>query len=299
MSDGSGSAEKGESSQTSNVNIPSFLRPLLGALTSTGQGLVTGLGGDATRSLVAPFTDAQVAGQNSAIDVAGGAGGFIPTAQNVLKSTAEGVPIGDFLSGFDDLSRLSGGQSSLPPEALAALQSTAGGDFLFGGGGFDKAVEAAIAAATPGIRSTFGGTTGGLSGVLAKQAVGDTAVNAFASQFANERSNQLGATNSLATHSGNDATRSLQAAGLLGDFSSSERDRQIAAAGVLPEAGLLSSNILRGIGAEQQNQATDVLQSPFNNQMALLNAIMGGFPLEALLGGTTNNEFSAVELGFG
>ncbi|MEM7003117.1 MAG: hypothetical protein AAF529_20180 [Pseudomonadota bacterium] len=102
-------------------------------------------------------------------------------------------------SGVDTefLNNLLDGKTTAGTDALA---STANGDFLFGGDGFNAAVEAAVRQAQPGIISQFAGAgVGGGTGALAQEAISRAAVDAFASQFANERGNQLGAANSLAS----------------------------------------------------------------------------------------------------
>lgn len=294
---------KGESSTTQNVQIPDFLRPLFeqgagaaGRTLSTAEGLT---GGD----LVAGFDPLQEQAFGQAEDVAGGAGGFIPTLQNLLLETARGQDVSSFLpeSAFSALSGAAGGgggiESLLPPEALAALTSTAGGDFLFGGEGIDAAVNAAVRSATPQIASAFGGTTGGLSGGLARQAVGDTAVDAFARQFGAERNRQLSAASRLADIQGTERGRGLSAAGLLGGFGSEERDRQLAAGERLPGAGLLSSNILSDIGGRRQDLEQRRLSAPLDATLELLRTIFGGIDFEQLLGLTQDRDFTEITAG--
>lgn len=291
MSDGNAEAggSKGSEQQSQRVDIPDFLRPLFSqgadAATRTLGNVERLAGGD----VVAGFDPAQEEAFRLAENVAGGEGDFISTFQNLLRDTAGGTDISSFLpaASFDTLSGVAGGSDitdSLPPEALSALSSTAGGDFLFGGDGFNAAVEAAVNAATPNIASAFGSTRGGLSGALAKQAVGDTAVDAFARQFANERSNQLGAAETLAGITGRDQDRSVNAAGLLGSFGDRERDRAISAGAQLPGAGLLSSNILADVGSRRQDQAQRELTGPLDVQSDLFSRIVNGIDFEQLLG---------------
>lgn len=100
------------------------------------------------------------------------------------------------IGGMDALSGLLGG--AIPGVTTDALTSTARGDFLYGGDGFNAAVDAAVRRATPGILSTFGSAgAGGASGGLAQEAIGRAAIDAFASQYGQERSNQLGAAGTL------------------------------------------------------------------------------------------------------
>ena len=293
----SGSKGKQSGSQTSNteVQIPQFLRPLFeqgsGAAQRTLGNVERLAGGD----VVAGFDPLQEQAFQSAQDVAGGAGGFIPQWQQLLQDTAGGTDVSSFLpqSSFDALSGAAGGggglEGSIPPESLEALLSSARGDFLAGGEGFDAAVNSAVQAATPQIASAFGSTRGGLSGALAKQAVGDTAVNAFASQYGNERNRQLSAAELLANLQGRDKDRATSAAGLLGNFGDRERDRQLSAGSQLPRAGLLSSDILSDVGGARQTQAQRELTGPLDTQMNLFQAITQGLDFEQLLGRLTNS----------
>src|SRR5690606_8136743 len=153
--------------------------------------------------LVAGLNPIQQQAIELAIARAGGAGGFLPTAQQTLLSAAQGQGI-NFLPA---IARDEFGQALdaefLPAESRAALaalgtgtpalpgtetlQQTAAGDFLMGGQGFDAAVEAAVRAARPGILSAFGSAgSGGGTGALANAAIGQSAVDAFARQFAQE-----------------------------------------------------------------------------------------------------------------
>ena len=78
----------------------------------------------------------------------------------------------------------------IPPESLAGLQSTAAGDYLYGGPAQQAFIDAAGRAAAPGIISTFEGSgrgTGGLAEVAMNQAYTD----AFAKLFNDERNRQL------------------------------------------------------------------------------------------------------------
>lgn len=104
--------------------------------------------------------------------------------------------LGRATPGMDTLGGLTG--SGLSDVGQQALTATAAGDFLYGGDGFNAAVDAAVRRATPGIISTFGAAgAGGATGGIAQEAIGQAAVDAFARQYAQERANQLGAAGSL------------------------------------------------------------------------------------------------------
>lgn len=80
--------------------------------------------------------------------------------------------------------------SPIQSAANNQLVSTLNGDYLYGGSGFNAAVDAATRKAMPGINSTFeaaGRTNSGLADVAKTQAISD----AFASQYGQERDNQL------------------------------------------------------------------------------------------------------------
>lgn len=142
---------------TQQATIPNELKPLVRQQANTSADALARLtarlrpaaGADA---LVAPFNANQLAAQQQAINVAGGAGGFIPTAQQGLLSTAQG-------------------------------------DFLFGNPAFDEAVQASIRAAQPNILSTFG-RSGGTPGGLAQTAIQQAASDSFANLFNQERARQ-------------------------------------------------------------------------------------------------------------
>jgi hypothetical protein len=74
---------------------------------------------------------------------------------------------------------------------------TANGDYLYGGQGFNAAVDAAIRRATPQVNSQFAlsGQTGRTG--LADAAIAQQGLDAFASQYANERQLQEAAKNNL------------------------------------------------------------------------------------------------------
>lgn len=358
---------------TQRVDIPDFLQPLARqqarlsgeALTS----LRSMLGGD----LTAGFTPDQLQAFDLARSFATGADGFLPVAQSTLMGAAQGVPlasfvdptalsaltgtaagqgIGSFLPSLtlETLSRGAQGgaiptqatdalgniiQGELIPGATTeALTRTAQGDFLFGSPGFDAAVQAAVRAAQPGILSTFGrGGAGAGTGGLAQAAIGRAATDAFASQFAQERANQLQAAQALGqlglAGAGQRASaagllgqlglagmgQQLQAAGALGDFASqerarqlasagqlaglseSERQRQLSAAGALPGLGMVGADVLSRIGGQQQAQAQQELMAPILAQQQLLGASGGGLPLAALLGSTQSQPMQSNTFG--
>lgn len=317
---------KNTQESSTKVDIPDFLRGFLeqGAGTAgSALGRASQLaGGD----VVAGFTPDQLQGFQQGRDVAGGAGGFLPTAQNQFLETAQGRNLQDVLGpeAFQALSSFSGGRgldqfmdpgalstlqgaSEIPQEAEDALRATAGGDFLFGGQGFDQAVGAAQRAATPGIISGFGGRAG--SG-LARHAVEQSAIDAFARQFGAERGNQLGASQFLSNRGtgaaqalgqfgSQEAQRGLGAGQALAGASGQERNRALNAAANLPGIGLAGSNILQNIGRQIQQQNQFGIDAPMNAQFQLLSAALQGLPIPALLGQSSQGEGTHFGFGFG
>lgn len=372
MSGGKGSRSQ---TVTQRVDIPDFLQPLARQQARLSGEALTSLrsllGGD----LTAGFTPDQLQAFDLARAFATGADGFLPVAQSTLMGAAQGVPLASFvdptalsaLTGtaagqgiesflpsltLETLSRGARGgaiptqvtdalgniiQGELIPGATTeALTRTAQGDFLFGSPGFDAAVQAAVRAAQPAILSTFGrGGAGAGTGGLAQAAIGRAAADAFASQFAQERANQLQAAQALGqlglAGAGQRASaagllgqlglagmgQQLQAAGALGDFASqerarqlasagqlaglseSERQRQLLAAGALPSLGMVGADILSRIGAQQQAQAQRELMAPIVAQQQLLAASGGALPLSALFGSTTTQPMSGSSFGTG
>lgn len=248
-----GGKSGGDQEVTQRTEIPAFLQPFVKNQAQVGSDALTRLEGQLSgagaNELVAGFDPLQQQAQQQMIALAGGAGGFLPTAQQQFLQTAQGVDP----------------QSYLDPAAYGALQSTAGGDFLFGGQGFDQAVQAALRAAQPSILSTFGGSGRGTGG-LAQTAIAQQATDAFARQFGDERSRQL------------------QASGMLGEIGNAERARQLQAAGLLPQMGGLGAGILEGVGGQRQALAQRQLTAPISANEALVQAAGGGVPLGSLLG---------------
>lgn len=145
-----------------------------------------------------------------------------PVGQNVLNDLIASGAVPEqanaALSSVLDQAQTGG----VPQLTRDTLESTARGDFLFGGQGFNQAVDAAVRAALPQIRSVFGSAgVGGFGGGLSQAAVGQAATDAFARQFQTARGRQLGAANTLAQLEQSDRARrsgeTLSAAQILGD----------------------------------------------------------------------------------
>ena len=193
---------------TQEASIPSFLQPFLSQSTGVARGALSGLQDALGGNLVAGFNPDQTASFDA----------------------LRGIASGDQLGG-----------------AIDALSSTARGDFLFGGDGFNQAVDAAVRAAQPGILSRFGAAGRGTGG-LAQAAIGQSATDAFARMFGQER------------------------------------QRQLASAQALPGLLAFGPQLLSGIGQQQQDLAQQQIQAPITAQQLLLSNALGGLPLTSLIG---------------
>lgn len=362
MSGSTGSAGKGSSKSKTRVQIPEFLRPFLeqsaGVAGSALGNLQAGIGDG--QNLVAGFQPAQEFAQmlginraidpNSAFATATGTaseiaqGGAAP-GSDVLSMISQGGGIdpaalarlqqgtqGGALPGMGQIQQMLG-QTGVPQAATDALTQTAQGNFLFGGEGFDQAVQAAMRAARPGILSTFGRAgAGGASSGLAQQAIAQSGIDAFARQFGQERQNQLnaagnlgqlglqgqgqqadiaglaaqlglsgrgqelGAATNLAQIGGD---QRLRAALGLGDLGLGQSQQRLAAAGQLPGLATADINLLSGIGGQQQDLEQQRIDAPLNAQLQLLNAALGGVPISSLLGQNQSGRTTDFSMAFG
>lgn len=246
---------------------------------------------------------------------AGGTGleSFIDAdALETLRSGTGGDPIlrelldESGVAGQDLLSSLSG-DTSIPGVSRDALERTAAGDFLFGGEGFDQAVDAAVRAATPGILRTFGSAgVGGATGGLARTAIGQAGIDAFARQYGQERDRQLSAADRLAGLERSDIGQRADIASRIADIDLADTGQTADIAGLLNslkldsasalaglsdaerDRGQLSASILADLGLAERSNALDAardLPALATADVELLNRI-----------GTTQQEFDQTRL---
>jgi len=300
---GGGGVGKSKSKGSSKVQIPSFLQPFVQQVTSTAGGalgnLQNRLGGGAD-DLVAGFQPAQLAAQALGTFRGLGGDGLFPAAQNAALQAARSGGLEGFVpqTALDALNRGAGGFG--PLAGTDTLQNTANGDFLFGGQGFNEAVQAAMRSAQPGIASMFGGAgRGGATGGLAQSAIGQSAIDAFARQFSGERANQLGAANSLAGLGLAGQDQQMNIAGLLAQLGGQGADRQLQAAGMIPGLANADLGMLGNVGGQQQAMQQARIDAPINAQMQLLQSALGGFDLESILGQRNKGQTSAAQFSFG
>lgn len=178
-----GGQSSGSQTTTSRVQVPGFLQDLSQQQADTAGTALSDLEQQIQQGgLVADFTPDQIAAFEQARDVAGGAGGFIPTAQQTTLEAAQGT-----------------GDSA----GVQQLLDTASGQGITSEG-FQGAFESALRDAQPEISSAFslaGRSGSGLESTAQTQAAAD----AFANLFGQERQRQLRAGQTL-------AQRELQAA---------------------------------------------------------------------------------------
>lgn len=95
----------------------------------------------------------------------------------------------DQFNAFQSARDVAGGAGGYLPATMDELLATARGDYLYGGDAFNAAVEAAQRQAMPGVLSAFG--RAGRDGGLAQTAMAQAFADPFAAQYGNERTRQL------------------------------------------------------------------------------------------------------------
>lgn len=139
----------------------------------------------------------------------------------------------------------------VPSEATETLRRTAGGDFLFGGEGFNDAVDAAIRAVTPQVRTLFGrqGGVGGGTGSLAEAAIAEAGIDAFAEQFGQERRNQLNASQILADLGITERGQSADIASQILGFDQAGNELNVDASNILGNLNLADTDRASRVGS--------------------------------------------------
>jgi hypothetical protein len=180
----------------------------------------------------------------------GAYGGNIEDVQNLINQWQNVGFTPDQLAGFQAAREGVTGPGYQAGEDL--LNRTIAGDFLYGGEGFNAAVEAAQRQAMPGVLSAFGLRGGTGTGGLAQTALARAFADPFAAQYGQERLAQ---------------ERALQA---------------------LPQYSMLPSQVLRDIGLQQQQQQQRGFDIPIQLQQSLFDPLRGvaGFA-QPFLGGST------------
>ena len=172
-----------------------------------------------------------------------------------LNSQLSGATADDLYAGPDALTleaeemleAVARGEDGFLPTANNELLATARGDYLFGGEGFDAAVDAATRRVMPEVFSAFGSAGRGDSG-LARTALGQGIADAFAGQYGNERT------------------------------------RQLAAVAALPGAAGQSAGLLDSIGRARQAREQQELSAPLSAAESLYSTATSGLPVSNLIG---------------
>ncbi len=310
---------------TSTTTVPEYLKPYMTNLAGTGNKALTDLSGRLDDgSLVAPFNPNQLQGQQSAVDIANGAGGYLPTATNLLHGVLQNNPnidalaksgLGALTNGSEQnvvggstgaldqlaserlsgpsvntLSKFSSTPFSLNQDAKTALESGARGDYLYGNPAFDEAVQASIRANRPNVLSGFanagaGGVSGGLSQVAQQQVASD----AFARLFSDERGRQLQSANQLGglQLAGND--QQIGAASNLGSLSLQDKATRSNAASNSGRLSLAQQSNNTAAGS----QIGQLLNAERNRQIQAAQLL----PNTALAGSNILNQVGGIQQG--
>lgn len=289
--------QKGKQTSSRDVTMPHWLEPFVRQATRTGSGALYDLQDLYEGDTVADLTPDQLAGLDAMRGLTDS--DFFNVAQDQFLQTAQGdaqymdPALRDALMGGDfDLASFIGQardatdftQSDI---ARQALEGTAGGDYLYGGEAFQRAVDSAVNAATPRVASAFGGSVGGAGGSgLGRHAIGQSAIDAFAGQYGDERDRMLRAAGILDAggradrgtfldFAGQEMSRGQRGREVLAGLDDRERDRQMAAAAALPDIGMLDANTRMQIGEYLQGQQQREIDAPIQNQLNLLMAALG------------------------
>lgn len=163
----------------------------------------------------------------------------------------QAVPFtGDELTAFE-MAKGAAGAGGPMQAAIDEMRRTAEGHYLYGGEGFNAAVDAAYRAGMPGVLSAFG--AGGRSdGGLAKVALARAFSDPFAMQYGNERG------------------------------------RQLQAASQLPQMSLMPSSVWEQIGGKARELAQYGINTPFDLMKSYFGAMPGLTGMAAPFIGSSN-----------
>lgn len=319
------SSKKKSGYQNQETTIPDWLKPFYQQLVGTGSSAMSSLAQQAGGNLVAPFDPMQTWGQNLG---AQNALNYGQQATNLMQQAAGGQGLQSILdpAAYEALTGMAGGgMSGLPDAARTALEAAAGGqgvgpggealaaqargDYLYGGEGFNNALQAAMDQIQPQVQSRFGlSGAGGATGGLAQTAFNQGTSNAFAGLYDQNLNRQMGAANTLtgqALGAGQalggfgqqDMARQMAAAASLGGFGMQERGNQLNAAAQLPNLAMFAPGALMDIGAQRQGLAQQRIDAPWQAQLQLLQSVFSGAPaFQSLLGRKGN--YSERDKGF-
>jgi len=209
-----------------------------------------------------------------------------PGIQNLLQDTLSGQYLNS--NPYTNLSV----QDIIPGSAYSALNNTAGGNYLYGGNGFNAAVDSAFRSAKPNILSTFGRAGTGTGG-LAQTAINQAYADAFANQYGAERANQLNAAGTLADLGNQNINRGYNAY-------QAERGQQVPAAIQLDALRRQDVQDFLRSGQLIDQQQQQKLLEPFTRLQYLsgpLASAISGAPMTTTTTQPTNRNVGAGILG--
>ena len=133
MGDGIFNFGKSKSKGKKRTYVPDYLKPFINQSVGTAGSALGSMSRLAGQDLVAGFDPFQELAMQMGADVAQGAGGYLPTAQNALMGAASGTDISSFIPSYGALSGLSGGGTGyIPQSALSTLNAGTMGGFVPG-----------------------------------------------------------------------------------------------------------------------------------------------------------------------
>lgn len=263
----SGGKSNDSQTVTSRTEVPPELRPLVRQSSQiTGRALsglerqLTGSPGSLNLPQGARVENGRVVRDvQSPSRFGGGKGGFNRTqtvdlgSVNDFRTPATGQP--DLVAGFDPLEeqamglteQRARGAGDFIPTFQNQVLSTAQGDFLHGGPGFNEALEAAKRRVMPQILSTFS-RAGALNGGLAQEAIAQAISDSFAGLYNNER------------------------------------ERQMRAISALPDAATVDASMLSDVGGTRRSMAQREIEAPITAMERLIAATQGIAPATHLFG---------------
>ena len=210
-------------------------------------------------------------------------GNFINQATPTFMEGLNNAITGEFIPGAatNALTGISNTGFQLDPIAQQALQSTAGGQNLFGTPAFDEAVQASMRAARPSILSQFAqGGSGAIKGGLAQTAMQQAASDAFSRLYGQERQNQLSAASQLGQFGLQGQGQQINAAGTLGQLNLSQQGLRNQALGTLGNA--LDAERQRQAMAAQQNAMFGIQGAQNAGQLGIQGAVAGAQGLQTV-----------------
>ena len=263
----------GETTQTTTVDIPDWLRPQIDRSFGHYKKDEDRLRRVEDRllergALTQKFTDVENQGRWQLYNFANGADGVLPTAQDAYLKAAQGYSVDDLNPGgagiLGQLQQQRGLDEFVDPNAYNSLSSIAAGDHL-SGDLFDRELNAGVDAARRAAASTF---RGGSS--LGQASLGAEVGRVFDSNLSLRRNQQMGAANTLAGLSDSEAGRRQRA----NEFATSMGERlkqlQLQGAQGSVKLGALPGQLKQALGQDERA----LKQANVDRKLSLFNSRM-------------------------